>query len=339
MIKENISLKKFNTFGIEANASFFLELNKIEDTEYLKSLHLNQFEKYIILGEGSNMLLSGDYEGLIIFSNTKGKKIIEDTQNSVTIEFSAGENWHEAVRYCVDNNYCGLENLALIPGTLGAAPVQNIGAYGVEQCEYFTYLTGINLLTGEELRLNRDECRFGYRDSIFKHELKNKFLITSVCYTLPKNKPAKIEYPDLIREFELLEINNPSAKDVFEAVSKIRKRKLPYPDEAGNAGSFFKNPVVSLGKFNELKTLFPEIRGFQNSDGIKLSAAWLIESCGWKAKKLSESSDAAVSHKHSLVLVNLGSATGNEIIELAGKIISSVNEKFGVKLEPEVNII
>jgi UDP-N-acetylmuramate dehydrogenase len=263
--------------------------------------------------------------------------MVEIDEDFVVMEASAGENWHNFVDICLKNRYYGLENLALIPGKVGAAPVQNIGAYGVEQKDYFHSLTGIDMRTGEIRHYAADECGFGYRSSIFKKHLRDRFIITEVRYRLPKQSSLNLSYHELDREVRKFVVVEPDARYVFETVCRLRRRKLPDINAFPNAGSFFKNPVIDIQKYNEIKKDHPRIIAFEDEPGkMKISAGWLIDDCGWKGKSIG---DAAVFEKHALVLINKGNATGKEILQLANEIIESVDRKFDIRLQPEVRIV
>lgn len=336
-IKENQSLKQYNTFGIEVSAKAFIEIfNEEELREVLFSEDLIN-QKKIILGGGSNILFTKDFDGIVIKNSIPGIKIVKETDSHVFIEAGAGVVWHELVLYCIERNFGGIENLSLIPGTAGAAPMQNIGAYGQELKDVFYSLRGISLISGETETYFNEDCKFGYRTSIFKKELKDKFVITSVTLVLSKKPEINIEYGAIKNELEKLHPEKITIKDVSDVVIAIRKSKLPDPNEIGNAGSFFKNPVIAEEKYFELKNKYDDIVGYpQGSRQVKIAAGWLIEKAGWKGKRIGE----AGSHvKQSLVLVNYGNASGTDILNLARQIKNSVFEKFGIMLEEEVNII
>jgi UDP-N-acetylmuramate dehydrogenase len=335
---ENFSLKPYNTFGLEANARYFAEVNSVKELiETLK--HSNtQTLPILFLGGGSNLLLTKDFEGLAIQLNLKGisEEIIND--NEILVTAKAGENWHEFVMFCLNKNYGGLENLSLIPGNVGTSPMQNIGAYGTEIKDVFAQCKVLNLETLEVETLNAEQCRFGYRDSIFKQEGKGKYVILEVTFKLTtKNHLIKTEYGAIQSELQNLGIENPTIQDISQAVINIRQSKLPDPKVIGNAGSFFKNPTIPLTQFEELKQKFDNIQGYPNGDSVKVPAGWLIEQCGWKGKQIGN----VASHKlQSLVIINAtGNATGKEIFDFSTMIIESVKEKFGIELEREVNII
>ncbi len=334
--KKNVSLKPYHTFGLDVMANEFKEVHTLDQIrDAIKHLRDKPF---MILGGGSNVLFTGDYEGLILKNNIKGNEVVHETADHVFLKAFSGENWHELVLYCVHHKWGGIENLSLIPGTVGAAPMQNIGAYGVELEKVFISLEALNLETLELEEFHTEQCEFGYRESVFKRKLKGKYFIYSVTLRLDKEPVIHAEYGDIktVLAEKGIDWNTARIADISEAVIQIRQSKLPDPKEIGNSGSFFKNPVVDVAHFNLLKTQFPDIRGFEQYNGIKVPAAWLIEQCGWKGKRVGHTGSHA---KQALVLVNYGGATGNEIWQLARDIIDSVFIKFAIKLEPEVNII
>ncbi|WP_163707455.1 UDP-N-acetylmuramate dehydrogenase [Mangrovibacterium lignilyticum] len=334
--EENFSLKAFNTLGIEAKARYFFEFTEMEDLPYFLA-NFPDWEKLpvLLLGGGSNMLFVSDFDGLVLHANVPGVQQVKEDRNHVWIEVGAGENWDRFVEYCVGQWLGGIENLSLIPGNVGAAPVQNIGAYGVEVCDYVETVKGFDMKTFEEYEIPASECRFGYRDSIFKHELKNRFVVTSVVFRLDKFVEYKLGYGDLKAEVERRGGEN--IHFVRDAVIAIRESKLPDPEKLGNAGSFFKNPVVVNDVATKLKDGFPAMPIYPAGDGeSKLAAGWLIEQCGWKGFR---EGDAGVHEKQALVLVNYGKASGKDIFELAVRIQQDVFNRFGVQLEPEVNIL
>lgn len=335
-IIQNKSLKSLNTFGVEADAKYYINITSQDQLKKLVNEPVFLENKYFILGGGSNVLFAADFDGLIIHIDIKGMRMQKITEDYVIMETGAGENWHNFVETTVKNRYYGLENLVLIPGNVGSAPVQNIGAYGAEQDQFFHSLSGVDLRDNTIKELKPEDCRFGYRDSIFKNELKDKFIITNVRYKLSKHENLNLSYAELEREIKKFVVVEPSAEYVMFTVSRLRRQKLPDPEEKGNAGSFFKNPIIEQDQFSKLQQSCPDIPNWKLDTGIKISAAWLIEQCGWKGKS---KSDAGVSEKHALILVNHGNATGGEIIKLADEIRNSVDEKFGIRLENEVNII
>lgn len=335
-VKEHFDLKEHNTMGVHAKARFFASVTSVNE---LRQLLLQSDYKVIpklMLGGGSNLLFVNNFEGLVIHLDIKGREVIEENEDDVLLKIGAGENWHQAVVYAVENGWGGIENLSLIPGSMGAAPIQNIGAYGVELEEVFESLEAIDLETGISKTFDKQGCKFGYRDSVFKNELKGKFIITHVTLRLNKAPEVNTKYRALSESLEEKGISDPNIKDISDTVIDIRQSKLPDPAEIGNTGSFFKNPVISKEAFKELQQKYPEIPNYPAGDEIKIPAAWLIDQCGWKGKQVG---DAGVHKVHALVIVNYGNATGEEIIKLAEKIRSSVFEKFGVELIPEVNIV
>jgi len=336
-IAENYSLKKLNTFGIEVKARYFAEIREDEELIHLLDNPVWQTRKMLILAGGSNILFTGNFDGLVIKVSTKGIAIAEETAAHVLVNAQAGENWNALVNWCVGRNLGGLENLSLIPGNVGAAPVQNIGAYGVEQKDSFECLQALEIATGKKVKFNKADCDFGYRSSIFKKELKNKFVILNVTYRLDKNPVVQINYGELKKEIQSRNIKEPGIKEVADAVCRIRNSKLPDPEKTGNAGSFFKNPLVTEEKFLELRNLYPDIPGYPSENGlIKVAAGWMIDRLGWKGFR---QGDAGVCETQALVLVNYGNASGYEILGIANDIKKSVKESFDVELEPEVNII
>jgi UDP-N-acetylmuramate dehydrogenase len=331
-IQQNIPLKPYNTFGIQANAKRFVTVNSVKE---LKEIIASEKDLFL-LGGGSNILLIKDVEKLVIHLNTKGIIINDFDEDEVLVTAEAGENWHELVLWCVSQNYGGLENLALIPGNVGTSPIQNIGAYGVEIKDVFQQFEAIDIETGKTKIFTSADCGFGYRNSVFKNELKGKFIIVNVTFKLTKkNHNINISYgaiKDLLTDKE-----NPSIKEIADAVIAIRQSKLPDPKAIGNSGSFFKNPVISSVLFKELSEKYPEIPHYIVSENeIKIPAGWLIEQCGFKGKRFG---DAGVHEKQALVLVNYSSASGKEIYALAQKIQQKVLETFKISLEIEVNII
>lgn len=328
-------LKPFNSFGISAIANEFIEIASFDQLKLLiQSQKLNNF---LVLGGGSNILFTKDFDGLILKNELLGISVLEENNETVLVKAAGGENWHNFVRHCVSNGWGGIENLSLIPGSVGAAPLQNIGAYGVEIKESLVSLEAINLLTGELKTFNNEQCQFGYRESIFKHQLKGQYFICSVTFKLHKKAVPNISYGDISKVLNEWNILQPDIADVSDAVIHIRTSKLPDPVLLGNAGSFFKNPVIDLSKFLDLQKRFPDIKSFPAADSkIKIPAAWLIEQCGFKGKRFG---NVGVHENQALVLVNYGGGTGKDILELSKRIIESVKEKFGIELQTEVNII
>jgi UDP-N-acetylmuramate dehydrogenase len=337
VIQENIPLKKYNTFGMDVCARKFSIVNSIEDLREAISSGILKREPFLLLGGGSNLLLLNDFEGLVLKIENKGIEILSKNEDFIVIKAAAGENWHDFVTWCVTRGYGGIENLSLIPGNVGSSPIQNIGAYGVEIQDSVQSLEVIDTLTCELQLLDRKACNFGYRDSIFKHELKGKSVIWSVTFRLNLNPVVQLEYGAISQELESMGIRNPGIKDVSEAVCNIRRSKLPDPAETGNAGSFFKNPTVSAEKAEMLRAAYPGLVSYYLKDGnVKLAAGWLIEQCRWKGFRRG---DAGVHPRQALCIVNYGNASGVEIVNLAEEIQQSVLERFDVLLDIEVNII
>ena len=334
--EKDFSLEKYNTFGLDVKASHYFEFTEEEDLpEFLCFFESWQQLPLLFLGGGSNLLFKGDFEGLVIQSGIPGIKMLHEDNKYVWLEAGAGENWDGFVSYCVNDHYGGIENLSLIPGNVGAAAVQNIGAYGVEIMDFVVSVKGFDLMTFQFREIPATECKFAYRNSIFKNELKGRFIVTSVIFRLDKFPEFKLNYGDLKAEAEKLGGGN--LYHLREAVIAIRRRKLPDPEILGNAGSFFKNPVVMNDKAMELKSVFPGIPVYPAGDGrSKLAAGWLIEQCGWKGYR---EGDAGVHDTQALVLVNYGKATGEQLLSLSQKIRKSVLDRFSVELEPEVLVV
>ena len=335
-IHQNFSLKKYNTFGIEAKAKQFVAVHNLEELKLVLENYRND-EKFI-LGGGSNMLLTQNIDALVIHVDLKGKKVIKEDDNFVWVESNAGENWHEFVLWTINQNYGGLENMSLIPGNVGTTPVQSIGAYGAEIKDTFVSCDAMNIETQQMKTFTKDECNFGYRESIFKHEAKGKYIITSVVYKLTKhNHKISVEYGDIKSELAKNNISSPTIKDVSNAVITIRQSKLPDPKELGNSGSFFKNPVISRELFLKVQEKFPEVKYFEVSPTeVKVPAGWLIEHAGLKGYR---KDDAGVHKNQALVLVNYGNATGQDILNLSKYVQKTVFDKYGIAIEAEVNVI
>lgn len=332
----NFSLKKYNTFGIEAKARQFVAIHSITDLKTI--LEENPTEKKFILGGGSNMLLTQDVDALVIHIDLKGKKIIKEDDNFVWVESQAGENWHEFVLWTINQDFGGLENMSLIPGNVGTTPVQNIGAYGTEMKDTFVSCDAVNIANQNIRTFTKEDCHFGYRESIFKHEAKDQYVITSVVFKLTKtNHKINTSYGDITKELENQHITNPTLKDVSNAVIAIRQSKLPDPKELGNSGSFFKNPIISRTLFYEVQAKFPDIKHYDVSETeVKVPAGWLIEQAGFKGKRFG---DAGIHKNQALVLVNYGNATGQEILNVSKDIQKTIFEKYGIAIEAEVNVI
>ncbi len=366
-LDQKVSLKAHHTFGMEVEAKYFVEAKTHSEVLTLLNYRHMIHMPILFLGGGSNILFTNDFAGIVIKINSKGIEIREEDDLQVLVTAEAGENWDEFVQYCVDRGWAGLENLSMIPGKVGAAPIQNIGAYGVEVKDVIESVRVAEIDSGKQRRLTNEECQFGYRDSIFKRALKGKVIILNVTFKLKKVDNAlytgvagiqgkgatgqqgdeatgafvlRLDYGDIRAELKKLDVTDPTIRDVRQAICNIRRRKLPDPAEIGNAGSFFKNPVVGKDVFSSLKELYPGIPFYPQSlvvnEFVKIPAAWLIEQCGWKGFR---TGDAGVHPNQPLVLVNYGTANGQQIIGLANQIMDSVFQKFGISLETEVNVI
>ena len=335
---KNPSLKKYNTFGIDVKADWLAEINSVEQVLTIID-DLPDMPK-LILGEGSNVLFLNDFKGIVLHNEIKGINIIEETENDIIVEVNGGENWHQFVMWAVENNYGGIENLALIPGKVGTAPMQNIGAYGAEVKDVIESISTINMSTCEPKTFSKDACDFGYRHSVFKlPENKGKYFIHKVRFKLyKKGYQVNTSYGAIQNVLERKNIVNPSLKDVAEAVIEIRQSKLPDPKITGNAGSFFKNPYIKIDKLKKLQETYPDMPFYPTGqkDIVKIPAGWLIDRSGWKGKRIG---DAGVHPKQALVLVNYGKATGKDIRNLADKIIVDIQDKYDILLQPEVNFI
>lgn len=332
-IQYDFSLRDLNTFGIDAAAKAYLRVTSLDMLTHVKNDEWLGRLPRLILGGGSNLLLTRDFPGLVLHMCTTDVAIVDDDADFIYVKAAAGENWHEFVQWTLQQGLGGLENLSLIPGNVGAAPIQNIGAYGVELKDRFHSLTAFDFNTGKTFVLDRAACRFGYRDSVFKHEWRDSAVILDVTFALPKAWQANIQYADVAQELNARGILLPTAQDVSDAVIAIRTRKLPDPAKIGNAGSFFKNPIVSKDQRDALLDRFPQLVSYPQADGsFKLAAGWLIDQSGWKGKSIGA---AGVYEKQALVLVNRGGASGQQIADLARAIQDDVMSKFGVMLEPE----
>ncbi|MFT3911197.1 MAG: UDP-N-acetylmuramate dehydrogenase [Ferruginibacter sp.] len=338
IIQQDISLKHLNTFGIDVWAKYFSIFTSINDLqEIFEGNAKGQTPNPLILGGGSNILFTKNVNGLVLKNEIKGIEKINEDDDHVYIQAGAGENWHSFVMHCLENNYAGIENLALIPGNVGASPMQNIGAYGVEIKDTFHSLEAFNIEEKKTVSFNKADCAFGYRESVFKNKYKGQFIITSVTYKLNKNPVFNISYGAIKEELEKMKLHELNIRNIAQAVMNIRSSKLPDPKVIGNAGSFFKNPEIDIILFEKLLAQFPNIVGYKLNDGkVKLAAGWLIEHCGWKGYR---KGDAGCHEKQALVLVNYGNAKGSEIFDLSTEILMSVKDKFNVTLEREVNII
>lgn len=335
MIQTNIDLKPYNTFGISCIAKRFAPFRNALDLNEILAERNN--DELLVLGGGSNILLTQDFSGLVLKNEVVGFEIIESSDKSVLVESGAGEVWHEFVMRCIENGLGGIENLSLIPGSVGASPMQNIGAYGVEIKDTFDSLRAYHIETGEIHSFNHSQCEFGYRESVFKRALKGQYIILSVRFRLTKNHELNTSYGAIEAELEKMKIQEPTIKDVSNAVIAIRSSKLPDPKEIGNAGSFFKNPVVDKSSVDSIATKYDQFPQYPAPNGkVKLAAGWLIEQSGWKGKTF----DTFGVHKNqALVLVNYGGSSGSQIYDLSEKIILDVQSKFGITLEREVNMI
>ena len=336
LISENKPLKKLNTFGVDASARWFTEIKSINDLSDLFSNPAWKSINKLIIGGGSNILFTKDFDGLVIRMNIKGIEVKVEGDN-IYITAGAGEVWNDLVNYCVDRDFGGIENLSLIPGSVGASPIQNIGAYGVELKDVFHSCKAFEIESGKELSFSNSDCQFGYRESIFKKELKERVIITSVTYKLSAKPDINTSYGAISSELKNRGIENPTIKDISKVVSDIRVSKLPDPSTIGNAGSFFKNPVVSKDILEKILSSFPNtVHYCLPNSTVKLAAGWLIEQCGWKGKKMG---DTGTWKNQALVLVNHGNAKGSDIYKLSSAIINDVENKFGIRLEREVNLI
>jgi len=337
-IQKDVNLQPYTTFGIKAYAQYFITLNTVAEGQELLHSDIFKNEQHLFLGGGSNILLTKDFGGLVIKIDIKGIEIIKEDDETLHVKVGAGENWHTFVMFCVQHNWGGAENLSLIPGTVGAAPMQNIGAYGVEVKNIIDEVEAIEIISGDIKVFTNEACRFGYRESIFKQSHKDKYLISSVTLTLTKkNHHFNVSYGAIEMTLEQNNIQELSVKAISDAVIHIRRSKLPDPAVVGNAGSFFKNPSIQANLHDLLKTEYPSMPSYPGENGlVKVSAAWLIEQCGWKGKTFD---NIGVHDKQALVLVNLGGGSGEKIWELAMNIQKSVREKFSIILQPEVNVI
>ncbi|MFS4484087.1 UDP-N-acetylmuramate dehydrogenase [Hyunsoonleella sp. 2307UL5-6] len=335
-VAENISLKDYNTFGIDVNAKYFVSVSSINELKQV--LSLKEHPKKLLLGGGSNMLLTQNQDKLVIHVNLKGITVEDETSDYVLVKANAGENWHEFVLWCLANNFGGIENLSLIPGNVGTAPIQNIGAYGVELKDTFVACDTINIETLDIKSFRKADCNFGYRNSIFKNEVSGQYIITSVTFRLTKrNHLLQMKYGAITSELEAQNIVTPTIQDISKAIIAIRERKLPNPKEIGNSGSFFKNPVISLTKFKSLQENFEDIPSYSISETkVKVPAGWLIEKAGFKGKRFG---NHGVHENQALVLVNYGGATGADVLKLSELIQKTVLRLFDITIEAEVNIL
>jgi len=333
----DVSLRALNTFGIDVHARTFISVNTVSDLEAIAADPQLSVLPRLILGGGSNLLLTKDVAGLVLHMVNTGRRVVGESERRVIVRAQAGENWHDFVQWTLAQGLPGLENLSLIPGSVGAAPIQNIGAYGSELADFFHSLTLFDFVTRETRVLICDDCHFGYRDSIFKHALRDRAVIIDVSFALPRRWQPNLRYAELAAELAARNVSAPTAQDIADAVIAIRRRKLPDPAQIGNAGSFFKNPVVSAEQHAQLLEKYPQLVSYPQLDGsIKLAAGWMIDQCGWKGRSLGA---AGVHERQALVLVNRGDATGQEIMALAEMISDDVQARFGISLETEPVIV
>lgn len=337
-IQENISLTSYNTFGIKATARYFAKFTSLPELDELYNFDSLYTEaSALIIGGGSNILLTQDYKGLVAVNGMKGIEVVNEDAQNIYVKAAAGENWHLFVMYCITNNYAGVENLSLIWGSVGAGPMQNIGAYGAEIKDIFYELEAYNIKEKKLQKFTAKDCEFGYRESVFKRKEKGKFVITSVTFKLNKTPVFDTRYGDVRQELDRMGVKDLTLSAVSKAVINIRQSKLPDPKAAGNAGSFFKNPIIPKQQFEKLKQEFAGIVGFAAANNsIKVAAGWLIEQCGWKGYR---KGDAGCHEKQALVLVNYGNASGTDIYDLSVEIMHSIEAKFGIILEREVNVL
>ena len=336
-IQSNFSLNNFNTFGLDIKAKYFTQTSDLQ--ELIESLRFADEANLpiMVLGGGSNVLLTQDINSVVIRMGIKGIEKVEENEDFVWLKAGAGEIWHDLVLHAIENGWGGIENLSLIPGLVGAAPMQNIGAYGMELKDVFYSLEALNRESLDLETFYKETCKFGYRESVFKHEFKNKYIITSVTLKLSKNPIVNVSYGAISDTLKAKEIDSPTIRDVSNAVIEIRQSKLPDPAVIGNAGSFFKNPVVSKTHFEEIKSRYPDMPSYPQSDGqVKVPAGWLIEQCGWKGKRVGE---VGVHDKQALVLVNHGNGKGEDLYRLSEEILVSVKKEFGIELHREVNVV
>ncbi|MCR5889764.1 UDP-N-acetylmuramate dehydrogenase [Hymenobacter sp. J193] len=336
-LEPNVSLRPYNTFGLEVKARWLARFRSVEELRALLALPEVQQAQKLVLGGGSNLLFTRDFDGVVLKNEIGGLDIVQQDEETALVRAGAGESWHGLVQYTLEQELSGIENLSLIPGTVGAAPLQNIGAYGAELKDTFDHLEAVEITSGQLRTFTHAECGFGYRESVFKGPLKNRFIVTGVVLRLRRRHQANVSYGAIRTTLDDMGIGpEPTPREVSEAVVSIRRSKLPDPTQIGNAGSFFKNPELSQQKYDELKAQYADLPGYAVPGGVKVPAAWLIEQCGWKGRRLGAH---GVHDRQALVLVNHGGAQGEDIRDLAFEIIASVREKFGVELHPEVNIL
>ena len=336
-LQSDYSLKAYNTFGIDVKAKLFVQFSTVQELQELLQMPELKQEEKLILGGGSNVLFTKDFDGVVLRNEIKGIEVLRQDDKHVYVKVGSGEVWHDFVLYTLQHNLGGLENLSLIPGSVGAAPLQNIGAYGVELKDVFYELEAVELATGDIHTFDNDTCQFGYRESVFKNKLKGRYIVTGVTFRLHKEHHINTSYGAIQTTLQEMNVQQPTIQDVSAAVCHIRSTKLPNPKEIGNAGSFFKNPEIPVSQFETLKAQFPEIPSYPVSETtVKVPAGWLIEQCGWKGKVIE---NYGVHKNQALVLVNYGGAKGEQVRKLAFDIIDSVESKFGIRLQPEVNIL
>jgi UDP-N-acetylmuramate dehydrogenase len=334
-LEQQVDLKPYNTFGLSVRAEYFSTFKSVDELRTIMEHHADK--PFLILGGGSNLLLTKDVAGIVLKNDLKGIEIVSEEDDSVIVKAAAGEIWHEFVLHCIKEGLGGVENMSLIPGSIGAAPMQNIGAYGVEIKDVFHSLDALEVKTGKIRTFSKEECAFGYRESVFKRALKGKYIITSVSLKLSRKPTLNTSYGAIEMRLNEMGISNPTIKDVSDAVIHIRRSKLPDPKQIGNSGSFFKNPVISRSKFEEIRKRFPDMANYPVDDKhVKIAAGWLIDNAGWKGKTLG---NYGVHKNQALVLVNYGDAKGLDIYQLSEDIMASVMEIYGIELEREVNVI
>ena len=337
IVEENISLKPFNTFSIDAKAKYFAAFETVDELSELLNYKPQTINHKLVLGSGSNILFTEDFDGLVLKNELRNIELIKEDAHHYYVKAAAGENWNALIKYCIDRNYAGLENLSLIPSSVGASPMQNIGAYGVEIKDVFESLEAMNRNDFSIHTFSANDCGFGYRESVFKHKYKDEFVILNVTFRLNKQPKFNTSYGAIEEELNKMNVHELSIKNISQAVVNIRTSKLPDPKQIGNAGSFFKNPIITKKHFDELKTTYANMPGYAADElHTKVAAGWLIEQCGWKGFR---KDDYGVHAKQALVLVNYGNASGKEIYDLSTEIIESVKQKFDIELEREVNMI
>jgi len=336
-IIQNKSLIDLNTFRIDVNAKYFISIQSVEELQSLFENPIYKKNELFVLGGGSNILLTKNMNSLVVKNDIKGIEILKETDNSVEIMAGAGENWHQFVMYCVEHDYGGIENLSLIPGNIGAAPMQNIGAYGVEIKDSFVYLNALHTKSGKIHQFNNNDCKFSYRESVFKNILKGEYIILNIVLKLNKRPKLNTSYGDIEKKLIEWKVNEPTIKNVSDAVIAIRDSKLPDPNKIGNSGSFFKNPIIDKAQFNELLSNYPNVVHYKlDEEHMKIAAGWLIDKAGWKGKTFK---NYGIHKKQALVLVNYGGAKGSEINDLSNRIIDDIYNKYKINLEKEVNVL